>query len=155
MESSWDDAEPGMGSADWPWFDNEHAAWLDKWAPKCPIGNPQRVGRLLGYREREPGRLQLRVALRARTDGICEAMVEETEETVHVRVLLCFLDRDDAWEDNEYMDWPVHVYLDRPLGDRTVISVDGEEPLPLYAPTWEIEHNRRVERENRRRGSGG
>jgi hypothetical protein len=132
------------------WYDEE-CAWLDRWAPKCPIRNPQRVGRLLGYREREPGRLQLRVAIRPRTDGVCEAIAEESEATVHVRVLLCFEDRDESWDDREYWDCPVHVYLEKPLGARTVIAVDGNEALPLYAPRWEIEHNRRVEQENRRR----
>jgi hypothetical protein len=138
---------------------DEDGAWQDRWAPKCPIRNPQRVGRLLGYREREPGRLQLRVAIRPRTDGVCEAIVEESEATVHVRVLLCFEDRDESWDDRECWDCPVHVYLEKPLGARTVIAVrartviavDGNEALPLYAPRWEIEHNRRVERENRRR----
>ena len=42
------------------------------------------------------------------------------------------------------MDCPVHAYLDQPLGDREVIDVDTQKPLPLYAPRWEIEHNRRV-----------
>lgn len=123
---------------DWhpEWCDSEHAAWMDKWAPKCPIRNPQRVGHLLGYREREPGRLQLRVSMRPGTDGVCEAIVEETEDAVHVRVMLCFEDRDESWEDREYWDCPVHVYLEKPLGDRPVINVDGEEALPLFVPDW-------------------
>ncbi len=126
-------------------YDDEHAEWMQAWAPRCPIGNPQRVGRLLGYREREPGRLQLRVAVRPATDGVCDVIVEETEETVVVRVLFCFPDRDESWDDrDDCMDCPVHAYLDQPLGDREVIDVDTQKPLPLYAPRWEIEHNRRV-----------
>jgi hypothetical protein len=154
MGTGWSDEdfddESGGG---WNNARHDDDAWLDRWAPKCPIRNVQRVGRLLGYREREPGRLQLRVAIRPRTDGVCEAIVEECEATVQVRVLLCFEDRDESWDDREYWDCPVHVYLEKPLADRTVIAVDGDEGLPLYAPRWEIEHNRRVERENRRRRS--
>jgi hypothetical protein len=120
------DGEPG---GDWnnTWHDKQ-GAWLDRWAPKCPRRNPQRVGRLLGYREREPGRLQLRVATRRRTDGVCEALVEESEATVHVLVLLCFQDREESWGDGEYWDCPVHVYLEKPLGARTVIAVEGMKP---------------------------
>ena len=53
------------------------------------MGSPQRPATLVGYREREPGRLQLRAVLRAGTEGICDAIVEEDDETVRVRVLLC------------------------------------------------------------------
>jgi hypothetical protein len=148
-----DDVRDGEAEEAWDGecCDDEHAEWLDKWAPSCPIGNPQRVGQLLAYREREPGRLQLRVSMRPGSDGICEAIVEETEETVRVRVLLCFEDRDEYWDDRgcEYWDCPTHAYLDKPLGGRTVIDVDDEKPLPLYSPQWEIEHNRRVQREQR------
>ena len=75
----------------WPaeWADDEHAAWLDKWAPKCPIGNPQRAFACLAYREREPGRLQLRVAVLPGTEGVCDVIVHEDEDTVYVRVILC------------------------------------------------------------------
>jgi hypothetical protein len=118
------------------WYESEHAAWLDKWAPKCPIRNPQRVGHLLGYREREPGRLQLRVSMRPGTDGVCDSIVEETDDAVHVRVILCFEDRDESWDDREYWNCPVHVYLEKPLGDRSVIKADDEEALPLFVPDW-------------------
>lgn len=146
-------------SDDWPGddppeeFDWEaHAEWCDTWAPRCPLRNPQRPATLTGYREREPGRLQLRAVLRARTEGVCDVIVEEDEETVRVRVVLCWENWDDHLGDRDYLDCPVHVYLDKPLGGRTVIWVDNEQPLPLYEPQWEIEHNRRVERENRQRG---
>jgi hypothetical protein len=36
----------------------------------------------------------------------------------------------------EYMDCPVRVWLDAPLGDRAVIDVDDEEELPLYVPEY-------------------
>jgi hypothetical protein len=144
-----DDARDGESEEAWDgdWYDEEHAEWMDKWAPKCPIGNPQRVGDLLGYREREPGRLQLRVAVAPATDGVCDVIVRETDDAVQVRVLLCFEDCDESWDSRASMDCPVHVYLDEPLGNRTVIDVDSHRPLPLYAPQWEIEHNRRVQEE--------
>lgn len=82
--------------------------------------------------------------MRPATDGVCEVIAEETEEIVQVRVLLCFEDRDESWDDREGWDRPVHTYLDKPLGNRSVIDVDTRKPLPLHAPRWEIEHNRRV-----------
>jgi hypothetical protein len=134
------------------WNEDAHAEWCATWAPRCPLGNPQRPATLTGYREREPGRLQLRVVLRARTEGVCDAIVEEDEETIRVRVLLCWEDSSEHFADRDYLDCPVHVYLDRPLTGRAVICVDDEQPLPLYEPQWEIEHNRRVAQENRARG---
>jgi hypothetical protein len=139
MGSGWDTEDwDGESEDDWPsgWDDPKRTAWMDKWAPRCPIRNPQRVGHLLGYREREPGRLQLRVSMRPRTDGVCDAIVEETDDAVHVRVMLCFEDREDSWEDREYWDCPVHVDLERPLGDRPVITADHGEALPLFVPNW-------------------
>jgi hypothetical protein len=62
-------------------------------------------------------------------------------------------DREESWDDREYWNCPVHVYLEKPLGKQSVVAVDGEEALPLYAPQWEIEHNRRVDELNRRRES--
>jgi hypothetical protein len=115
--------------------DDERAAWLEKWAPKCPIGNPQRLRMCVGYREREPGRLQLRVPL-TRTEGVCEVIVEEHEETILVRVLVCYEEDPDDDLRPEYVDCPVHVYLDQPLNDRAVIDEDTREPLALFVPHW-------------------
>lgn len=135
------------------WDEYAHSEWLETWAPKCPIGNPQRVARLVGYREREPGRLQLRAIIRA-DEGVCEAIAVEDEETVQVRVLLCYEDSDEPLVDREALDCPVHVYLEAPLASRTVIAVDIERPLPLYAPRWEVEHNQRVAKQ-RSEGTAG
>ncbi len=126
------------------WDENEHAAWLETWAPRCPIGNPQRVAQLVAYREREPGRLQLRAVIHS-TEGVCDVIADEDKETVHVRVLLCY--ELDGHEDGEYLDCPVHVYLEEPLNGRTVIDVDRERELPLYEARWEVEHNQRLARE--------
>jgi superfamily II DNA or RNA helicase len=37
---------------------------------------------------------------------------------------------------HEYVDCPVRVWLDRPLGERAVIDVDDDEELPLYVPEY-------------------
>jgi hypothetical protein len=63
-------------------------------------------------------------------------IVEEDEETVHVRVLLCWPDSADHWNDREYWNCGVHAYLDKPLNGRKVIWVDGEVELPLFVPDW-------------------
>jgi len=117
--------------------DDAHARWLEKWAPECPIGLPQRVAVCLGQREREPGRLQLRVAM-CGGEGICETIVEEAEDTVRVRVLLCYdEERVAEYGKREYVNCPVHVYLESPLAGRTVIDVQTDEPVPLFVPDWE------------------
>ena len=120
------------------WDEHEHAAWLDTWAPRCPIGNLQRAAHLVGYREREPGRLQLRAVIRV-DEGLCEVIAEEDEESVRVRVLLCYEDTDDPILAREALNWPIHVYLEQPLNGRTVISVDTDEPLPLYVSRWDAQ----------------
>ncbi len=56
-----------------------------------------------------------------------------------MRVVVCYEDHEDEDEvrpRNEYVDWPVRVWLDRPLGDRAVIDVDDDEELPLYVPKY-------------------
>ena len=116
--------------------DDQHAEWLEKWTPACPIGNPQRLCTLVGYREREPGRLQLRALVRPSTDGICEAIVEEDEHTVRVRVLVCYQERDQDEDIASFWNCPVHVYLEKPLNGRKVIDVDSEQALPLFVPSW-------------------
>ncbi len=102
---------------------------------RCPIGLPQRRVACLAYREREPGRLQLRVVV-SPDEGICDAAVEECDDRVYVRVVMCF-DENDASETDTLLDCPVHVYLEQPLGDRTVIDALTGEVLPLFVPTWE------------------
>jgi hypothetical protein len=63
--------------------DDDHARWRDRWTSPCPEGQPQRVGICLGHREREPGRLQLRVAL-CGGEGVCDVIIEEDEDTVRL-----------------------------------------------------------------------
>jgi hypothetical protein len=125
-------------------FTDEQADWLDRWSPPCPMRNPQRVCRCLAYREREPGRLQLRVPVWVGTEGICAALVEEDEDNVYVRVIMCYEEfdsEDDECEElgtkaDECWDCPVHVYLEKPLNGRTVIEVKTHRVLPLFVPDW-------------------
>jgi hypothetical protein len=122
-EESWEDA---------------HAAWVDKWAPPCPLGYPQRLLTLLGFRLKAVDCLQLRVVLGWR-DGICCVIVDEHPDLVDVRVLACHPEDEaddprDPHRRREDLDSPCRVWLDAPLGERIVIDVDSGEPLPMYIP---------------------
>ncbi len=65
-------------------------------------------------------------------------VVEECDGRVYVRVVMCY-DEDEAEgnPNDSLLDRPVHVYLEGPLGDRTVIDALTDEVLPPFAPTWE------------------
>jgi hypothetical protein len=106
-------------------------------AARCPIGNPQILGRALGFWERGECELELRVVLR-RDEGICEVIVDERTDDVYVRVLLCYEEKPDDDESSALLggrcDCPVRVWLDRPLGDRAVIDVNTNNELDLYNP---------------------
>ena len=121
-------------------FDEEaHGAWLEKWLRPCPDGKPQRVREALGFRERNIGELELRVALGGGDEhGVCDVIVDEQDDEVFVRVLICY-DEDAEWvpiAQREYTDCPVRVWLDKPLGERAVIDVDSDEELPLFIPAY-------------------
>jgi hypothetical protein len=52
-------------------------------------------------------------------------------------VLVAYSDDDeDEPRSREYMDCPVRVWLDRPLGERAVIDVDSDEELPIFTPAY-------------------
>ena len=112
-----------------------HAAWCEKWAPKCPDGKPQRLRHALAHRERNLCELELRVPLGRGEGGVCQLVVDERQDEVYVRVLVC-VDResDSVMGPREYVDWPVRVWLERPLGGRVVIDVDTGRELPLRIP---------------------
>jgi hypothetical protein len=119
-------------------FDSEaHQKWLEKWAPECR----RRVRRALGFRERSIGELELRVALGGDDRGVCRVILDERDDEVYVRVLVCWCDDGDDDDDGplcdrEYMDCPVRVWLKQPLGGRAVIDVDSDDELPLYVPEY-------------------
>jgi len=118
-------------------FDSEaHSKWLEKWAPECR----RRVRRALGFWERSTGELELRVPLGGHDRGVCRVILDERDDEVYVRVLVCWCDDDDdddgTRREREYMDCPVRVWLKQPLGERAVIDVDSDDELPLYIPDY-------------------
>ena len=85
-----------------------------------------------GHMEREPGRLQLRVALDGR-EGVCSVLFEEDEESVTVLILVC----GEEEPKTGWTDCPVHIYLDKPLGGRVVLDVvQGRREVP-YVNVYE------------------
>jgi hypothetical protein len=131
---AWEHWEEHNGEPIIVWDDEAHAAWVERWARRCPDGNPQRLSRPLGFRERNVGGLELRVALGAGDHGACRVIVDEQDDEVYVRVLVCYDERSSR--PREYMDCPVRVWLEEPLGHRAVIDVDSDEELPLFTPDW-------------------
>jgi hypothetical protein len=85
-----------------------------------------RARRCAGYKEREPGRLQLRYVLRGH-EHLDDIVVAEDERSVVVFATIC---TSVVEEVGEAVEGPWHVYLDRPLGDRAVIDGFGGEPVP-------------------------
>jgi hypothetical protein len=104
----------------------------------CPDGQQQRLCHPLGFRERNLGELELRVLLGPGDHGVCQVIVEERGDEVYVRVLAHCCDEDDApaRRSRDYIDCPVRVELDEPLGERAVIDFDCDEELPLYKPLY-------------------
>ena len=118
-------------------FDSEaHEKWLEKWLPECR----RRVRRAVGFRERNIRELELRVPLGGDDRGVSRVILDERDDEVYVRVLVCCCDDDDddagTWRDHEYTDCPVRVWLKQPLGERAVIDVDSDDELPLYIPEY-------------------
>jgi len=100
-------------------------------------GCHREVRHALGFRERNPEELELRVALGGRDRHVCEVVLDEREDEVHVRVVVCRRDHDAPGDpDPEYVDWPVRTWLQRPLGERAVIDADTDEELPLFTPRF-------------------
>jgi hypothetical protein len=77
-----------------------------------------RPRRCLAYREREPRRLQLRIAITGE-EHVDDIVVAEDDETVAVYATVCTA---IDGEEGETGDVPHHVWLERPLGDRVVID---------------------------------
>lgn len=133
------------------------AAWREKWAPSCPDGNPQQLRAALGFRERNVGELELRVPLGGHDRGVCRVVVDERDDEVYVRVLVCCYDEEDepTHSARAYTDCPVRVWLERPLDERAVIDVDTDDELPLYTPPYldnapQAHHGYRPARRRRR-----
>jgi hypothetical protein len=69
---------------------------------------------------------------------VCRVILDEREDEVYVRVLVCCCDDDPdrTPPSREYMDCPVRVWLKPPLGERAVIDVDSDEELPVFVPLY-------------------
>jgi hypothetical protein len=108
----------------------------EMWFPVCPLGLPQQAISCLGYRERDPGRLQLRVAVRD-DEGVCDVVIDERDSHVVVRVLIC---RGDdplvRYPEPGLAEERTHVYLQAPLAGRPLIDFETREQVPFYVPTW-------------------
>lgn len=91
--------------------------------------------RCIGHMEREEGRLQLRIVVGER-QHVDEILVAEDADTVVVYATACY---PASWDLGDRCDCPFHVYLDRPLGDRTVLDGAFGCEVP-YRNVWaEIE----------------
>lgn len=132
--------------------------WSETWPP-CPDGDRLRLCHPLGFRERSPRELELRVLLGDDDCGVCQIIVDEGDAEVRVRVLVCREEphRPRARTRHE-TDCPVRVELEDPLGGRAVIDMDTDRELLFYTPLYlnnvvQPDHGYRPV--NRRRASRG
>jgi hypothetical protein len=94
--------------------------------------------RCVGYMEREPGRLQLRYVLRC-DEHLDDIWVAEDDRRVVVLAAIC---TPVIGTVGDATDCPSHVYLDRPLGGRTVVDGFGGEIVPYKNVYAELERRR-------------
>jgi len=118
-----------------PIFDEPETTPMERWAPPCPLGHPQRPVSAHAYRDKLQGCLQLRVDKRPGVEGVCSVVVQESSDIVLVRVILC-CPEGDADDESELWDCPTRVWLDDPLDGRTVIDVESGLRLPTYESKW-------------------
>jgi hypothetical protein len=95
--------------------------------------------------EREPGRLQLRYVLFL-GEGVCDVVVDEDDDAVTVHGFICAGENQEPVDCTQSCACPVHIYLDRPLGNRAVIDGHTNRRVPFRDVYAEIEA-----REQRRR----
>ena len=95
----------------------------------------------IGHMEREEGRLQLRYVLWP-DEHMADVVVVEDEESVVVLGMVCVA---AACEAGDAGETPTHVYLDAPLGGRTVYDGCSGEAIP-YKNVW-IKIQERIDRE--------
>jgi hypothetical protein len=91
--------------------------------------------RCVGYLEREPSHLQLRYVLYG-DEHVDDIWVAEDDRRVVVLAAVC---APVVGAGGEGTDGPSHVYLDRPLGDRTVIDGFTGDPVPYRNVYEELE----------------
>lgn len=100
----------------------------DDWVP-----HEQRWRECTGHMEREEGRLQLRVPLQS-GEGVCSVPFAEDADAVTVLILVC----GEADDGSDWIDCPVHIYLDEPLGNRMVRDLTQARRLVPYFNVYEM-----------------
>ena len=85
-------------------------------------------------REPAPAATALR-PLRGR-GGVCDVEIEEEDDAVTVCGFICAGEDEEPVDHSESCDCPVHVYLERPLGERVVIGGPPGRRVP-YRNVWE------------------
>jgi hypothetical protein len=80
----------------------------------------------VGYREREPGRLQLQFVLDA-DEHMHEIVVDEDDDGVEVSATVC---SPVSGPSGEVIEGPWHVYLERPLAGRSVVDALSGQEVP-------------------------
>jgi hypothetical protein len=96
---------------------------VEVWAPLPRQLLPLRC---VGHMEREPGRLQLRFVLRG-DQHVDDIVIAEDDGRVVVFATVC---TPVLGEDEPAYEGPWHVYLDGPLGERTVIDGSSGTRVP-------------------------
>ena len=81
----------------------------------------------VAYREREPGRLQLRFVLDP-AEHMHDIVVDEDDEVVEVFATVC---SPVSGPSGEVIEAPWHVYLDRPLAGRRVVDALSGREVPF------------------------
>jgi hypothetical protein len=107
-----------------------------------------RPRRSSGHMEREEGRLQLRYEL-LYDEHLDEILFAEDDERVVIFGMVC--SPVDA-EPGPMMGSPSHIYLDRPLGKRTVFDAVAGAPVPYFNVYDGIEERVAGRQRARRRG---
>jgi hypothetical protein len=122
-----DPRRPGPGGGKLRCY--QDGGWLDDWTVGCPEGRPQRPVTLLGYRLKAIDCLQVRVVLGRGDSGVCQMFIEQSHDCIYVSALAC-LRRDARQPVRPDTDVGCRVWLDEPLGARTVIDIDRGIELP-------------------------
>jgi hypothetical protein len=105
-------------------IDDEY--WENMAPPLDPTPRRLAPRSFMAHREREPGRLQLRLVL-ARDEHVDDIVVEEEDDCVIAFASVC---SPTTGAHPEQMESPFHVYLDQPLGERKVIDALSGRELP-------------------------
>jgi hypothetical protein len=104
----------------------------EAWAPNLDPTLRQLMPRTcVGYREREPRRLQLRFVIDG-NEHMYDIVVNEDDDSVVVHGEVC---SPTTGACRDQCDVPFHVYLDQPLGERRVVDALSGREIP-YRDVW-------------------